>query len=167
MLGTDELDMTILKNSFVIYIGHHGDKGANIADIILPSPAYTEKNSLYVNLEGRVIKSQLCHPPLGDAKNEWKIFRKLAEKLSIDLNFNNLSELRKIIYEFNPIFSELNVLHNNNFLSFGIEGKISDDKLEDLIKNFYMTDPISRSSKTMAQCTQTILNLNKDEINNV
>ena len=85
--------MTTLKKSFVVYIGHHGDKGAQRADVILPSPAYTEKNSTYINLEGRVLKTQICHPPLGDAKDEWKIFRALGEMLSISMPFNNLLEL--------------------------------------------------------------------------
>ena len=161
LLGVDEIDMGIFSNSFVIYIGHHGDKGANIADIILPSPAYTEKDSLYVNLEGRVIKSQMCHSPLGEAKDEWKIFRALGEMLSKNMSFNNLLELRNLIFKFNPIFTQLNIIHDNPFSLFGSEGEIFSEPIDDLISNFYMTDPISRSSKTMAECSLKILNLDK------
>ena len=159
--------MEIFSNSFVVYIGHHGDKGAHRADVVLPAPAYTEKDCMFANLEGRIIKTQLCHHPLGEAKHEWKIFRALGEILSINMPFNNLYELRKQICIINPIFKELNVIYKNSFPSFGKTGIILDEPVKDLISNFYMTDPISRSSKTMAQCTQIILNLNKEEINNV
>ena len=154
--------MTTLKKSFVVYIGHHGDKGAQRADVILPSPAYTEKDSTYINLEGRVLKTQICHPPLGDAKDEWKIFRALGEMLSINMPFNNLLELRQQICSQNNIFNELNILHSNPFSIFGEEGDISDEPLSDYIDNFYMTDSISRSSKTMAECTINLNNINKE-----
>ena len=71
--------------------------------------------------------------------------------------FNNLSELRSQICIMNPIFKEFNILHNNNFSSFGKSGNILDEPLIDLIDNFYMTDSISRASETMAECTSKIL----------
>lgn len=159
LLGVDEIDMEILGNSFVIYIGHHGDKGAHRADVILPAPAYTEKYSLYANLEGRILSTQLCHQPLGEAKDEWKIIRALANMLKIYMPFNNLAELRKEIYSNYPIFRELNVVNKNTFDSFGTSGEILSEPTSDLIKNFYMTDSISRSSKTMAECSSKILSL--------
>ena len=119
LLAVDEINTDILKESFVIYVGHHGDIGAQRADIILPSPAYTEKNSTFVNLEGRVMKSQKCHQPLGEAKEEWKIFRKLSDKLSFNMPFNNIYELRQEMSKINPIFNQLNILHNNEFKDFG------------------------------------------------
>ena len=164
LLGVDEMDMKNLCNSFVIYIGHHGDKGAHRADVILPAPAYTEKNSLYVNLEGRVMQSQKCHQPLGNAKDDWKIIRAIADQLSLDIKFNNLTELRDEICKTNDIFNEINVLHENHFSNFGEEGNIDNEPLNDLINNFYMTDPISRASKTMAECSAKILNFNLENI---
>ena len=153
LLGNDEIDLSILNKSFVIYIGHHGDRGAHRADVILPAPAYTEKNSLYVNLEGRVLQSYLCHHPLGDAKDDWKIIKAIGTSLSIDMPFNNINELRNEISKINPIFNELNLLHKNKFSLVGKYGQLSEEPLKDLINNFYMTDPISRSSRTMAECT--------------
>jgi len=164
LLGVDEIDMGILNNSFVVYVGHHGDKGAHRADVILPSPAYTEKDCMFVNLEGRIIKTQLCHPPLGESKNEWKIFRALGEMMSINMPFNNLFELREQICIDNPIFKALNTLHKNPFPSFGKSGQILDKPIKDLISNFYMTDPISRASKTMAECSYNLLTLSKEEV---
>ena len=54
LLGADELDMSNLKSSFIIYQGSHGDAGAHAADVILPGASYAEKTGIYVNLEGRV-----------------------------------------------------------------------------------------------------------------
>ncbi len=162
LLAVDEINTDILKESFVIYVGHHGDIGAQRADIILPSPAYTEKNSTFVNLEGRVMKSQKCHQPLGESKEEWKIFRKLSDKLSFNMPFNNIYELRQEMSKINPIFNQLNILHNNEFKDFGKSGEILDEPILDLIKNFYMTDAISRASKTMSECSIKLKNVNNN-----
>ena len=71
LLGLDEINPKTIEGSFVVYIGHHGDLNAQHADIILPSPAYTEKTSTFMNIEGRVIQTSRCHAPLGEAKEEW------------------------------------------------------------------------------------------------
>ncbi len=160
LLAVDEINTEILKQSFVIYIGHHGDIGAQRADVVLPSPAYTEKNSTFVNLEGRIMKTQKCHQPLGEAKDEWKIFRNLSDKLSLDVPFNDIYELRQEMSKINPIFNQLNVLHKNEFKDFGKSGEILNEPIIDLIKNFYMTDSISRASKTMSECSLKLKNKN-------
>ena len=107
LLGQDEIKMEILKNAFVVYLGHHGDKGASIADIILPAPAYTEKSSTYINAEGRVLQTSKCHSPLGESKEEWKVFRVLNDFFDKSFQFNNLEQLRKKIIIENPLFSHL------------------------------------------------------------
>ena len=158
LMGLDEIDTSILKNSFVVYLGHHGDAGASFADIILPTPAYTEKSSTYMNIEGRVIQTNRCHTPLGDAKEEWKIFRVLSDLFKKKINFNNLSELRTdLIKNFNQ-FAILNEIIPNNKITFAKKNKINDIKINYNINNFYMNDSISRSSETMALCTKDILN---------
>ena len=85
LLGLDEIDAKTLEESFVVYCGHHGDINAQHADIILPTPAYTEKSSTFMNIEGRAIQTSRCHNPLGDSKEEWKIFRFLSDLLSLSL----------------------------------------------------------------------------------
>ncbi len=157
LMGLDEIDLSILKDSFVIYMGHNGDRSASIADIILPTPAYTEKSSTYMNIEGRVFQTTKCHNPLGDAKEEWKVFRALSETMKNKLNFNNLVELRKeIISNFNCL-AHLNEINPVKKISFGKNHKINDIKVSYNIENFYMNDSISRSSETMALCTKDIL----------
>ena len=158
LLGSDELDHSILKDSFVVYMGHHGDNSAQMADVVLPSPAYTEKSSTYVNMEGRVLKSTRCYHPLGQSKEEWKVFRSLSNVLRKPLSFNNLDELRNKICQQYPMFQFINALPKKNKLNFGNYKKINKRNLNHTINNFYMTDVISRASITMANCTKEILN---------
>ena len=158
LLGLDEIDPKSLNHAFVVYCGHHGDLNAQYADIILPTPAYTEKSSTYMNIEGRVIQTSRCHNPLGDAKEEWKIFRVLSDLLECDINFNNLNDVRKKIVEHNKNFLEIMEINNSSKLSFASEEALDDHKISYNISNFYMNDSISRSSETMAKCTNEILN---------
>ena len=158
LLGQDEIKMEILKNAFVVYLGHHGDKGASIADIILPTPAYTEKSSTYINAEGRVLQTSKCHSPLGESKEEWKVFRVLNDFFEKSFQFNNLEQLRKKIIIENPSFSHLFEISKGNGISFGSVNTIEEREICYNIDNFYMNDVISKYSETMAKCTKEILN---------
>jgi len=158
LLGQDEIKMEILKNAFVVYLGHHGDKGASIADIILPTPAYTEKSSTYINAEGRVLQTSKCHSPLGESKEEWKVFRVLNDFFEKSFQFNNLEQLRKKIIIQNPLFSHLFEISKGNGISFGSVNTIEERDIYYNIDNFYMNDVISKYSETMAKCTKEILN---------
>ena len=158
LLSADEINHSILEGAFIVYLGHHGDDLAQLADIVLPSPAYTEKSSTYMNMEGRVLQTTRCYHPLGVSKEEWKIFRALSNNFSQKLKFNNLSELRNEISNLFPVFKEINNLPSSSKLDFGSSTKIENRVLEYNIKNFYMTDVISRASITMANCSREILN---------
>ena len=65
--------------SFVFLPGSHGDKGASIADVILPGAAYTEKDATFVNTEGRVQTTRTAVTPPGKARVDWEIIRALSE----------------------------------------------------------------------------------------
>ena len=158
LLGLDDIDFSILKDAFVVYIGHHGDSGAHIADVILPSPAFPEKSSTFVNMEGRVLQTTKCFHPIGDSKDEWKIFRALSNEINENLNFNNLEELRNEIINNFVIFKELNILPHFKNINLKTSKEIVSKNIEFNISNFYMTDSISRASETMAKCTKEILN---------
>ena len=158
LMGLDEINISTLDNAFVVYLGHHGDISASIADIILPTPAYTEKSSTYMNIEGRVIQTTKCHNPLGDAREEWKIFRVLSDIFKKDLPFNNLGELRQELTNTFSQFALLNEVNSNKEITFAKKSKIENIEIKYNIENFYMNDSISRSSETMAKCTKDILN---------
>ncbi len=157
LLDADEIDMTSLKSPFVIYQGHHGDRGAAVADIILPGAAYTEKSGTYVNTEGRVQRGFKASSPPGEAKEDWKIIKALSERLGVGLPYNTLEEVRARLVDNNPLFDELDRVQRAPWAEFGREGDLSSDPFKPIIKNFYMTDSISRHSLTMAKCTQEIL----------
>jgi len=161
LLGLDEINPRSLEGSFVVYCGHHGDVNAQHANIILPTPAYTEKSSTFMNIEGRTIQTSRCHNPLGDAKEEWKIFRVLSDLLNCNIEFNNLNDVRKKLINENNNFLAILEINNSSTLSFSSKEQIKNQNLSYNINNFYMNDSISRSSETMANCTHEILNKTK------
>ena len=103
LLGVDELNLEKNDNCFVIYQGHHGDKGAQIADLVFPAAAFCEQNGLYMNTEGRVQESIRSTFPLGEAKENWEIIYLLANELNYDIGFKNFSELRNQLFTNFPV----------------------------------------------------------------
>lgn len=158
-LGADEIPAEELGSAFVIYQGHHGDSGAHRADVILPGAAYTEKNALYVNMEGRVQAAKQATFPLGQAKEDWKILRALSAHLGQTLPYETQGEIRKALVALNPIFAKIDQVVPAEWKAFGVAGALGDAAFINPITNYYMTDPISRASATMAKCTEDILPL--------
>ncbi len=157
LLGADEIDTNKLGKAFVIYQGHHGDAGAHRADVVLPGAAYTEKNATYVNTEGRVQRTRLAVFPIGEAKEDWTILRALSEALDIKLPYDTLSEVRQRMIEINPVFGSDDQATGGDWGAFGAKGSLNGESFISPISNFYMTDPISRASETMAQCVEALL----------
>ncbi len=152
LLGADEIDMNRLGDAFVVYQGHHGDAGAHRADVILPGAAYTEKNATYVNTEGRVQLAQRATFPPGEAREDWTILRALSEALGKTLPFDDLKQVRARMVELNANFLNEDEVVPAPWAEFGQEGEISEAPFTPAIRSFYMTDPISRASITMAEC---------------
>jgi NADH-quinone oxidoreductase subunit G len=152
LLAADELDTAKLGKAFVIYIGHHGDAGAHRADVILPGAAYTEKPGTYVNTEGRVqLGFRACYPP-GEAREDWAILRALSARLGRALPYDSLDQVRARLIAVNRVFAALDQQSAGAWGEFGKAGSVSDAPFGHAIENFYMTDPISRASRTMAEC---------------
>ncbi|MFM9842858.1 MAG: NADH-quinone oxidoreductase subunit NuoG [Dongiaceae bacterium] len=154
LLGADEIEMAKLGKAFVIYQGHHGDAGAHRADVILPGAAYTEKSATYVNTEGRVQRTALAAFPPGDAREDWTIIRALSDVLGRRLPFDSINQLQRRLFTAIPRFQELDTVKPAAWAEFGQPGNIDAAPFVMPIANFYMTDPISRASETMAQCTE-------------
>ncbi len=162
LLGADEIDMDRLGKAFVVYQGHHGDAGAHRADVVLPGAAYTEKNGTYVNTEGRVQLGRLAGFPPGDAREDWTILRALSAQLGDALPFDNLGELRHKLIEACPVFAAIDEVQPGSWKAFGSEGDMDAAPFVSPVGNYYMTDPISRASDTMAKCTEAFV-LGKQE----
>jgi len=156
LLGADEIDMSKLGKAFVIYQGHHGDAGAARADVVLPGAAYTEKNGTYVNTEGRVQLGRLATFPPGEAREDWKILRALSEPLGHKLPYDNLAQLRQRLIEVNPRFAHVDEIVAADWVGFGAAGPTGSGPFAYPVENYYMTDAVSRSSPTMAACTESL-----------
>uniref|UniRef100_A0A1L8E1A1 NADH-ubiquinone oxidoreductase 75 kDa subunit, mitochondrial n=1 Tax=Nyssomyia neivai TaxID=330878 RepID=A0A1L8E1A1_9DIPT len=154
---------TLPKDCFIIYQGHHGDAGAQIADAVLPGAAYTEKQATYVNTEGRAQQTLLAVTPPGMAREDWKIIRALSEILSTPLPYDTLDEMRNRMEDIAPHLVRHGHREVNNFtkeaseLGKGapqISGQI--DVAQKSLQDYFMTDPISRASPTMAKCIAAV-----------
>jgi len=146
LLGADNIKFD-KGDKFVVYQGSHGDKGAEMADIILPGAAYTEKNGLFVNLEGRMQNAYKASYPPGDAREDWIIFKDLANIMNKPLDFKNIKELRYLI---NKEVKEKTFKEKNNIKKIDfIEKNLSINSID-----YYYTNPIARSSKVMNECRQ-------------
>jgi len=166
LLGSDNLEFK-KTDQFIIYQGSHGDKGAELADVVLPSAAYTEQNGLYSNLEGRVQECKKASYPIGDSLEDWKIFNLILKKLGKVDNLSNFKMLRKEATNSITSFSQINELPKKivnkyeklktNFIS----EEISIKKLD-----YYFTNAISRASKTMSECRQISKPILKTGTNN-
>ncbi len=153
LLGADEIDTGLLGDAFVIYQGHHGDRGAACADIVLPGAAYTEKNATYVNTEGRPQRARLAVFPPGQAKEDWKILRALSDSLGHKVPLDSIGEVRARMAELAPHLAEPDLIQRAAWQPFGRAGKLDPAPFAYPIVDFYRTDPISRSSTVMAECS--------------
>jgi NADH-quinone oxidoreductase subunit G len=159
--GADELALNEAKG-FKIYIGSHGDVGAHHADVILPASTYTEKSGSFVNTEGRVqMTSRAAFAP-GEAKEDWAILRALSAYLGATLGFDSLADLRSQLYSQFPHFAmldevavtgEVDVNAISKSLGASKTGKVLDTPLTSPIEDYFMTNPIARASKVMAECS--------------
>ena len=158
LLGADEIDTARLGKAFVVYQGHHGDRGAERADVILPGAAYSEKNATYVNTEGRVQQARIAVFPPGEAREDWKIIRALSEAVGRRLPYDSLKQVRARLAAANAAFAEPGAAQPSSaWGEFGVAGPVDPTPFASPIANFYMTDPISRASATMAHCTETLI----------
>jgi len=153
LLGADEIDSGRLGSAFVIYQGHHGDRGAQRADVILPGAAYTEKNATWVNTEGRVQQGGRAVFPPGEAREDWAILRALSESLGHTLPYDSLAELRARMVEAAPHFARLDEIEPAPWGPFGAAGEIDPAPFASPVADFYLSNAICRASATMAECS--------------
>lgn len=174
LLGADEFSpASIPRDAFVVYQGHHGDQGAQFADVVLPGAAYTEKAATWVNTEGRTQLGRAAVPPPGAAREDWKIVRALSEVVGATLPYDDTGAIRDRLWDLSPSlvrYGELerptSVLEGLKALRVASERRSNSTtttrggrqgKFEKPIDNFYRTDVISRASVTMGHCTKAFV----------
>lgn len=161
LLGADEIDAKG-SDAFTVYLGTHGDAGAHLADVILPGAAYTEKDGIYVNTEGRVQFGYRAVFPKGQAKEDWSILRALSERLGAKLPYDTLAQLRAKLFADHPSFGQVDYVagpagaSSLDFGALGSKGELSDAPFASAVKVFHLTNPIARSSVTMAECAAVV-----------
>ena len=159
-LGADEIEIAGGGDSaaFVIYQGTHGDRGAQRADVILPGAAYTEKSGTYVNTEGRVQQTGRAVFPPGDAREDWAILRALSDVLGHRLPFDSLAALRRSLYGAHPHFARLDEIapaDAGGVLAAwaALGGTPGREPFRSPVQDFFLTNPIARASRVMAECS--------------
>ncbi|CAF9935194.1 MAG: NADH dehydrogenase (ubiquinone) 78K chain precursor, 5-prime end [Heterodermia speciosa] len=162
LLGADEISASDLpKDAFVIYQGHHGDRGAQLADVVLPGAAYTEKHGTYLNTEGRVQLTRAATGPPGASRDDWKIIRAASEFVGASLPYDDIEALRDRMCEISPALRSYDVVEGTGTATAQLQkvqlvdqnkgSKPTGEPFRLPIEDFYMTDSISRSSPTMAR----------------
>jgi NADH-quinone oxidoreductase subunit G len=168
LLGADEVKISKKNNQFIIYQGSHGGENSNIADVILPSAAFTEKDGTYVNMEGRIQKSYKSSFPLDGAKEDWKIFSELTNLFGKQIDYNNFNELQNLLIKEYPVFKDLDQIPQKDFKNLiikdlaKIDRKIKIDEID-----YYKTNIVARSSPTMSECKSAKFKLNKTGTDNL
>ena len=157
LIGQDNLKFN-KKNEFVIYVGSHGDNGAELADIILPGAAYTEQSGHYTNLEGRVQKAYKASYPPGDAKEDWEIINDLAEFMNNRKLFNDKDELESSMFNYLNLKKEKQENLSNTKVDLI---NFEDEILKITYKDYYFSNVIARSSKTMLNCNNSKLEVKR------
>jgi NADH-quinone oxidoreductase subunit G len=164
LLGADEFDVGHLGRSFIVYQGSHGDAGAHNADVVLPGAAYTEKDGLYVNFEGRVQRARRATFPPGEAKEDWAILRALSDVIGNRLPYDTLDALRTAIVIDAPHFADHGqaVPHGGagatDWNVVGADVPLDTTlALASAMTDFYLTNPIARASTTMANCSREFI----------
>ena len=157
LFGQDNLDFK-KKDEFIIYQGSHGDRGAEIADIILPGAAYTEQSGHYTNLEGKIQKAYKASYPPGDAKEDWQIINDLAEVMNNRKLFNDKEELESSMFNYLKIKQEQK---NSEFIEKIEQKTFENEKIKVEFKDYYFSNVVARASKTMFECNNSKLVLKK------
>jgi NADH-quinone oxidoreductase subunit G len=156
LLGAEDVAAETLSGSFKVYVGHHGDAGAAMADVILPAAAYTEKSGTYVNLEGRVQRGDRAVFAPGDAREDWAIFRALSDVLGHTLPFDSFDALREQMVAEVPALGRVGSIATFDWsvpqLDRSAAGEITYP-----IQDFYLTNAIARASDTMHRCSAELL----------
>ncbi len=153
LVGQDNLEFD-KKDEFIIYQGSHGDKGAESADIILPGSAYTEQDGYFTNLEGKIQKAYKASYPPGEAKEDWQIINELTEVMNNRKLFNDKDELESSMFNYLNLQKEKQVNDINNSTN-----EFQNETLIIKVKDYYFSNVIARSSKTMVECNNSKLNL--------
>merc|ERR1712138_312814 len=157
LMGVDDLKpyRSVNPNSFIIYVGsHYSVYNLEMADLILPSSIFIEKNFKTINLENYVKKNSILRNFTDDIRPEWYFL--LAIISFFDLYFSKSLLNNKLI--FNLFKTEYPFLFEHNFKipEFYIKNiqnfHFKNEIFNRNIFNYYKDNFITRSSKNLNTC---------------
>ena len=155
-LGADEVDWSKFAGSMIVHIGHHGDKAAHSADVILPGAAFSEKDGTYVNTEGRVQFGEKAVFAPGDAREDWTILRALADALGVNVGFDSFAQLRAAMIAAVPALG-VEGLADYGAIPPVPAGARASGLIGYAVKDRYLTNAISRASPTLQRCSAELI----------
>lgn len=159
LLNADSAALSFAPDAFVVYQGHNGDVGANQASVILPGVAYTEKSATYVSTEGRVVRTRPATGPINKAREDWTIVRAVSEAVGAPLPYDSLAAVRERLHDVAPHFAHVDSVQAATVVEApqpAAAAAPADAEFQPAVVNYWMTDAISRNSKTMAKCASTL-----------
>lgn len=167
MLNADDFDPDVIpRDAFVVYQGHHGDVGAQYADVVLPGVAYTEKGTTWINTEGRAQLGRAAISAPGASREDWKVIKALSELIGKPLPYEDIVAIRDRLWEISPALTRYDELEAPSSVSVGLglaelvkngQATTSTTPFQKPFENFYQTDPVSRASVTMANCVKSFV----------
>ncbi|MGG5254146.1 formate dehydrogenase subunit alpha [Neobacillus sp. SM06] len=84
--GFERLEFFVVQDIFF-------SKTAQFADVVLPAAPSLEKDGTFTNTERRIQRFHKVFEPLGDAKPDWEIIQKIANRLGANWNYRHPSEI--------------------------------------------------------------------------
>ena len=154
LLGADELDLSGLDRTFVIYLGSHGDAGAAAADVILPGAAWTEQSAIFLNTEGRPQFAARVVGPPGDARDDWRILRALSGAVGTPLPYDTLPALRATLFSTHPGIARIGEAPRAEWQPLSGGGALDAAPFRPAVESFYRTNPIARASSVLSELAE-------------
>ena len=162
LIGVDNLKPYRVSNpnAFIIYLGsHYSVHNLKMADLILPSSIFLEKDFKVINFENVVKENKSLRKISGDIRSEWFLLLVLISLFNSKLNLLNLEKKKIFDYLFgkgypfinqkNFKLPEFNLIKTENLL-------LKKEIFNRNIFNFYQDNYLIRSSKNFKFCLDNL-----------
>ena len=133
------------NNAFIVAQTPYSDVCLKDTNLILPSTSFLEKESTFINLEGRIQKTNLAIKGPNLARNDVQILKTIfSDNLNRNIKFSTalLSN-----FENNRISFIKNLKTSRK-----IKKKVFKTSIKSVISNFFITNAITKNSLVMAKC---------------
>ena len=152
IIDADNVIINKHPHNLIVYQGHHGDRIANLADVILPGVTPVEKNGIFFNLEGKLQSSKFVFAPPGNARSDWKIIKALSDVLGIGLEVSTYADVHIFLKKYVTLKNYTSGV-NSMFFPINMMSKLNYNSMSSNIEDFYMNDSICRASYVMSLCS--------------